>query len=86
MENMMEELQPKTAFTIPILGGIPVSESCVVTWIIMGILVLLSIILTRRLKKVPTGVQCVLEGIMGWLDNMFIDLIGEKGKKYHCAS
>ena len=82
MENMMEELQPKTAFTIPVLGGIPVSESCVVTWIIMGILVLLSIILTRKLKKVPKGAQCVLEGLMGWLDNMFIDLIGEKGKKY----
>jgi F-type H+-transporting ATPase subunit a len=48
----------------------------------MGILVLLSIILTRKLKKVPKGAQCVLEGLMGWLDNMFIDLIGEKGKKY----
>ena len=82
MENMMEELQTKTAFTIPVLGGIPVSESCVVTWIIMGAIVLLSIIFTRKLKKVPTGSQCVLEGIIDWLDNFFTNILGHKGKKY----
>ncbi|MBQ1518815.1 MAG: F0F1 ATP synthase subunit A [Ruminococcus sp.] len=82
MENMMEELQTKTAFTIPVLGGIPVSESCVVTWIIMGVIVLLSIIFTRKLKKVPTGSQCVLEGIIDWLDNFFTNILGHKGKKY----
>lgn len=82
MENMMEELQTKTAFTIPVLGGIPVSESCVVTWIIMGVIVLLSIIFTRKLKKVPTGSQCVLEGIIDWLDDFFTNILGHKGKKY----
>ncbi len=78
----MEELQTKTAFTIPVLGGIPVSESCVVTWIIMGVIVLLSIIFTRKLKKVPTGSQCVLEGIIDWLDDFFTNILGHKGKKY----
>jgi len=82
VENMMEELQTKTAFTIPVLGGIPVSESCVVTWIIMGVIVLLSIIFTRKLKKVPTGSQCVLEGIIDWLDDFFTNILGHKGKKY----
>ena len=78
----MEELEAKTAFTIPIFGGIPVAESCVVTWIIMGALVILSIILTHRLKKVPTGSQCILESIMDWLDNFFTGILGHKGKKY----
>lgn len=78
----MEELQTKTAFVIPVLGGIPVSESCVVTWIIMGVIVLLSIIFTRKLKKVPTGSQCVLEGVMDWLDDFFTNILGHKGKKY----
>ena len=64
MDNLLEELQSKTAFTIPILGGIPVADSCVVTWIIMAVIVLLSIIFTRKLKKVPTGSQCILEGII----------------------
>ena len=82
MDNLMEELEAKTAFTIPIFGGIPIAESCVVTWIIMGALVLLSIILTRKMKKVPTGSQCILEGIMDWLDNFFLGILGHKGKKY----
>jgi F-type H+-transporting ATPase subunit a len=82
MDNLLEELQSKTAFTIPILGGIPVADSCVVTWIIMAVIVLLSIIFTRKLKKVPTGSQCILEGIIDWLDNFFLGILGHKGKKY----
>lgn len=82
MENMMEELESKTAFTIPVLGGIPIADSCVVTWIIMAAVVLLSIILTHKLKKVPTGSQCILEGLMEWLDKFFTDILGHKGKKY----
>ena len=81
MDNLLEELQSKTAFTIPILGGIPVADSCVVTWIIMAVIVLLSIIFTRKLKKVPTGSQCILEGIIDWLDNFFLGILGHKGKK-----
>lgn len=49
-QNLIEELQCETVFTIPILGGIPVSEAVVVTWIIMAVLVLVSFILTRNLK------------------------------------
>ena len=82
MDTLFEELESKTAFTIPILGGIPVAESCVVTWIIMAVIVLLSIILTHKLKKVPTGSQCVLEAVMDWLDNFFTGILGQKGKKY----
>ncbi len=82
MENIMEDLESKTAFTIPILGGIPIADSCVVTWVIMGVIVLLSIIFTRRLKKVPTGSQCIIEGITDWMDNFFTGILGKKGKKY----
>ncbi len=78
----MEELESKTAFTIPVLGGIPIADSCVVTWVIMAAVVLLSIILTHKLKKVPTGSQCILEGLMEWLDKFFTDILGHKGKKY----
>ncbi len=82
MDNIMEDLESKTAFTIPIFGGIPVADSCVVTWIIMAAVVLLSIILTHKLKKVPTGSQCILEGVIDWLDNFFTGILGHKGKKY----
>ena len=46
-ENLSEAMQNKVAFRIPIFGGIPVPVSCVVTWIIMAILVIASILLNR---------------------------------------
>ena len=49
-QNLIEELQCETVFTIPVLGGIPVSEAVVVTWIIMAVLVIVAFILTRNLK------------------------------------
>ena len=49
----MEELNCKTVLKLPVLGGI--SESVVVTWIIMAVLVLLSIILVRNLKVENPG-------------------------------
>lgn len=81
-EKLMEELENKTVFTIPIFGGIPVPESCVVTWIIIAVLVLLSIILTHNMKKVPKGKQCLLEICITFLDKFFLDTLGPKGKKY----
>lgn len=81
-EKLMEELENKTAFTIPILGGIPVPESCLVSWIIIAAIVILSIILTHNMKKVPKGKQCLLEIGITWMDNFFLDTLGPKGKKY----
>ena len=82
-EELMKEIDNRTAFTIHLFGlDIPIADSCVVTWIIMAVLVLLSILLTRKLKKVPTGSQCILESVMDWLDNFFMGAVGEDGKKY----
>lgn len=78
----MEELESKTAFTIPILGGIPIADSCVVTWIIMAVIVILSVIFTHGLKKVPTGKQCLIEIGINGLNKFFLGILGEKGKKY----
>ena len=41
VENLMEELNCETVFTIPLFGGIPIYESVVVTWIIMAVILLL---------------------------------------------
>lgn len=81
-EKLMEELECRIAFKIPVFGGIPVPESCVMTWIIMGVLVLLSIIFVRKLKTVPTGSQCLIEIFISWLNKFFLDILGPRGKKY----
>ena len=82
-EKLMAELQTETAFTIPILGGIDIPESVAVTWLIMALLVLASIILTRNLKlNNPGKRQLLLESGIGWLYDFFGDILGERGKCY----
>lgn len=82
-QNLIEELQCETVFTIPVLGGIPVSEAVVVTWIIMAVLVVIAFILTRNLKVDHISKrQAVAESIVTGLLNMVQGMVGEKGKAY----
>ena len=77
----MEELNCETVFTLPIVGGI--SESVVVTWIIMAVLVLASIILVRNLKvENPGKVQLALEAGIGWAEDFFEGILGKENKGY----
>lgn len=81
--RLMEELNCETVFTIPILGGIDVYESVVVTWIISAVLILLSIFFTRNLKvhnisKRQAIAELIVTKLMGMVENM----IGEEGKAF----
>lgn len=77
----MEELNCETVFTLPVLGGI--SESVVVTWIIMAVLVLASIILVRNLKvENPGKVQLALESAISWASDFFEGIIGKENRRY----
>ena len=76
-ESLASELGNKTAFTIPVLGGIPVADSVVVTWIIMALLVVLSLLLTRKLSvRSPGKVQIALEWAVQFLNNFIKTNIG----------
>ena len=57
---LKEELNCKTVFTIPVGNGIPVFESVVVTWVIIAVLLILSLILTRNLKVMNPGKRQLL--------------------------
>ncbi len=79
----MEELNCKVVFTIPVGKGLPIYESVVVTWIVMAILVLLSIILVRNLKvENPGKKQLALEAGYLFFRNFFHNLLGERGARY----
>ena len=67
--ELTAQLENPVAFTIPVLGGIPVSQSVVVSWIIMAALTLAAILLTRNLKPVPGRRQLVLEMFVGLINN-----------------
>ncbi|MGN0108138.1 MAG: F0F1 ATP synthase subunit A [Hominilimicola sp.] len=69
---------PKVIFTIPLFGGIKVTESIVNMWIIMAALVIVSIWLTRGLKvRNPSKKQLVLEKIVTMLYSLVKDNMGE---------
>lgn len=82
-KELMEELNCNTVFTIPAFGGIKVPESVVVTWIIMALLILLSILLTRNLSiDNPGKVQLALESGYQMAESFFGELLGANGLKY----
>ena len=76
-ESLLQELENKTALTIPFLGGIPVADSVVVTWIVMAVLLALSLVLTRNLRvRSPGRVQAALEWAVQFLNSFVKTNIG----------
>ena len=79
-EKLMEELVSKTAFTIPIFGGIPVPQSVVVTWGIMAFVIVLCLIFVRNLQIVPTRRQACIETVVGGVYGFFHGILGDEEK------
>lgn len=83
VNSLLEELNCETVFTIPIFGGIKISEAVVVTWIIMAVLIVLSICLVRDLKiENPGKKQLLLEAAVSAIYDFFEEIVGERGKRY----
>ena len=81
--ELLEELNCDTAFTIPVFGGIEVAESVVITWVIMAFMLILAICMTRYLKvQNPGKRQVILETAVCGLQNMVKGIIGEEGAGY----
>lgn len=81
--NLLEELNCETVFTIPVLGGIEIAESTVITWVIMAVLTLLAWLLTKDLKVGHISRrQAAVESAVTWLNGFVEGMIGEKGKRY----
>lgn len=83
VDSLMEELNCNVAFTIPIFGGIDVLESVAVTWIIMAVIMIASLILVQGLKfRKIHNKQAALESGISFLYNFFGDLLGKDGRAY----
>lgn len=84
-DEINKQISCDVVFRIPVPfvdGGIPVYESTVVTWIIMAVLVVLSIILTRKLSIVPSRKQMLLETAVGWIRDFCYDNMSKNGMRY----
>ena len=82
-ERLLEELQNPVVFTIPVLGGIPVSQSVVVSWVVMAALIGASLLLTRRLRvRDPGKLQSGLELAVEFLNRFAISSVGRHGVSF----
>ena len=76
-QALVESLANETAFTIPVLGGIPIASAVLVSWIIMAVWMVATLLATRNLKvRDPGKVQVVLESAVNFLNGFVKETIG----------
>ncbi len=82
-EELTAQLENPTAFTIPVFGGIPVSQSVLVSWILIAIITVVVLVMTRRLKQERPGrAQLVLEYFVDFMNNFCTNNIGRHGRAF----
>ena len=52
------------------------------TWLIIGLLLIISVIATKAVKAVPGGLQNFMEVIIGGIENMIVETMGEHGRPF----
>lgn len=67
---------PYIYFTIPIFGGIDITQTTVSSLLVAIILCTASVLLGRNLKKRPGGVQVLVEKGVTMLNNMVVETMG----------
>ena len=79
-DKLVEELNVDTVFSI---GGVGIAESVVVTWIIMGIFLLICLWWTHDLRLFQISKrQAALEASVGFVKNMVGGFLGGEGSEY----
>jgi F-type H+-transporting ATPase subunit a len=82
-EKITEGIGIKTVFTIHAFGySVPISDTVVSTWIVMGILILGAFILTRRMREVPKKPQLLLEAYIGFINDFVTETAGHHGRDF----
>ena len=66
--------------TVQFLGLTFNIETLKMTWLVMGIVILISILATRNLKAVPVGWQNFVEIIVTWLHGQIDGMMGKRGR------
>jgi len=77
----MDALEIKTVFTFS-LGSfsVPITETVIISWLGMLILIIVSLALTRKLKTIPRGAQAILEAAVEFLNKFSKDQFGPYSK------
>lgn len=62
--------------------GIPLSQTVVTSWFLMAIIMVFTFWMTRNMKLVPSKKQIVVEAIVGGINNLTRDTMGEKNAHF----
>ena len=73
---------PKIYFTIPIFGGIPVTQTLVTSFIATLILCVAGVLLGRKLKKRPGRAQVLTEKAVTVIRNMVVEAMGAHNERW----
>lgn len=69
-------------FTIPILGGIPITQTTVSSFVVMLVLCTAFILLGRNLKKRPGKMQVLVEKGVAMITDLTVSSMGEHNKNW----
>lgn len=76
-------LAPNDIFSFNLFGyTIPISDSIIMMWLIMAVIILLAYIFTRNLKTIPKGKQNVTELIVETINNLIKGNIGHHWRPF----
>jgi F-type H+-transporting ATPase subunit a len=76
--------QPTPHLPAPVLfhiGGWGVTNSMIGTWITVVFLVVISLVVTRRMKLVPNRLQGLFESLLGWIYDFVVGISGEENAR-----
>src|SRR6266568_3028317 len=58
------------------------ADAVAYTWLIIAPLLILSLLATRSLKSIPSGLQNFMEVVVGGIENMVVETMGEHGRPF----
>jgi len=58
------------------------ADAIAYTWLIIILLLVLSLLATKSLKSIPVGLQNFMEVVVGGIENMIVETMGEHGRPF----
>ena len=58
------------------------ADAIAYTWLVIALLLVLSFLATKAIKTIPTGIQNFMEVVIGGIENMIVETMGEHGRPY----
>ena len=80
MEGGHEEIG--THITTQLFGANVHLDTLISTWLVLGIILIVCLLLRKNIKIMPGGLQVCIEAVFSYLEGIVMDNIGEKGKKF----